>query len=68
MYDLKYIYNLQTVLTYWVSTNFISLGQTGLLRIPYVRKKFNMPTINPQTSSKIAKSKKGFVKEFKECE
>jgi len=67
MYDLKYMSNLQTVLTYWVSTNFISLGQTGLLKIPYVRKKLNMPIIN-QASSKVAKSKKGFVKEFKECE
>ncbi|XP_012225133.1 mitochondrial inner membrane protein OXA1L [Linepithema humile] len=53
------------ILTYWVSTNFISLIQTGVLKIPYVRKALKMPVLvrhKPVPSV----SKKNFIEEFKE--
>ncbi|XP_011877681.1 PREDICTED: mitochondrial inner membrane protein OXA1L [Vollenhovia emeryi] len=53
-----------TILTYWVATNVISLGQAGLLRIPYVKKALKMPDMKVNMSA--VKSKKTFIQEFKE--
>jgi len=51
---------------YWVSTNFISLAQTGLLKIPYIREALKMPIV---VKHKPASGKKeNFIDEFKECE
>lgn len=55
---------LQAILTYWVSTNFISLAQTGLLKIPSIRKALDMPVRIKHTT---VKSNKKFVEEFRNC-
>jgi len=60
------IYYLQAILTYWVSTNFISLAQTGLLKIPYIRNALKMPIAVKH--KRKAGSAKNFVEEVKECE
>lgn len=52
------------ILTYWVSTNFISLAQTGLLKIPSIRNALNMPVRIKHATS--VKSNKKFVEEFRE--
>jgi len=54
-----------TILTYWVSTNIISLLQTGILKIPRVRKALNMP-VQIRHNAPLPNSNKGFVKELKE--
>lgn len=53
------------VLTYWVSTNFISLTQASLLKIPYIRKALDMPIAIKHTSPTSGSNKK-FVEEFRE--
>lgn len=56
------------ILTYWVSTNFISLVQTSLLKIPYIRKALDMPIAIKHGSSTPGSSlkKKKFIEEFRE--
>ncbi|EFN71509.1 Mitochondrial inner membrane protein OXA1L [Camponotus floridanus] len=54
------------ILTYWVSTNFVSLVQTGILKVPYVRKTLDMPTRIKHKSAADGK-KKNFTKEFQEA-
>ncbi|XP_014481852.1 PREDICTED: mitochondrial inner membrane protein OXA1L [Dinoponera quadriceps] len=51
------------ILTYWMSTNFVSLIQTGILKIPKVRKVLNMPTVIRHAPKPT--SEKSFVEEFK---
>ncbi|XP_071557693.1 mitochondrial inner membrane protein OXA1L [Temnothorax nylanderi] len=59
------IYFPGTVVTYWVTTNLVSLLQTGVLKIPRVRKALNIPVLIKRNAT-AAKSKKGFVQEVKE--
>ncbi|EZA54730.1 Mitochondrial inner membrane protein OXA1L [Ooceraea biroi] len=56
-----------TIVTYWLSTNVISLAQAHFLKIPYIRKKLNMPILNTKTAAEVKKSDKGFIAEFKEA-
>lgn len=60
------LYYLQAILTYWASANFISLIQTGLLKVPYIRKALDMP-IRIKHASPVAGSNRNFVEEFREC-
>ncbi|KMQ94442.1 mitochondrial inner membrane protein oxa1l [Lasius niger] len=53
------------ILTYWASANFISLIQTGLLKVPYIRKALDMP-IRIKHASPVAGSNRNFVEEFRE--
>lgn len=68
----KYIfsYYLQAIVTYWVSTNFVSLVQTSMLKIPYIRKALDMPTsikhASPMPGSSL--KNKNFTEEFRESE
>uniref|UniRef100_A0A665V803 Membrane insertase YidC/Oxa/ALB C-terminal domain-containing protein n=1 Tax=Echeneis naucrates TaxID=173247 RepID=A0A665V803_ECHNA len=55
------------VFTYWLTSNFFSLGQVALLRHPLVRKKLNIPerikhpeSTLPQSDGFIASVKKGW--------
>ncbi|KAL6254671.1 hypothetical protein P5V15_013978 [Pogonomyrmex californicus] len=54
-----------TILTYWVSTNIISLLQTSILKTPYVRKTLNMPVLIKHDAP-ASRNKKGFIEDFKE--
>ncbi|XP_060656042.1 mitochondrial inner membrane protein OXA1L [Drosophila nasuta] len=55
------------ILTYWACSNFISLGQVALLRIPSVRDYFKIDKmITHAPGSLPAKKKKGFVGGMKE--
>ncbi|KAH8365829.1 hypothetical protein KR093_005210, partial [Drosophila rubida] len=55
------------ILTYWACSNFISLGQVALLRIPAVRDYFKIDKIVTHAPSALpAKNKKGFVGGMKE--
>ncbi|XP_015608293.1 mitochondrial inner membrane protein OXA1L [Cephus cinctus] len=53
------------ILCYWVSTNFISLIQVGILKIPKVRNYFKIDAMITHDKSKLP-ANKGFVKGFKE--
>ncbi|XP_020285217.1 mitochondrial inner membrane protein OXA1L [Pseudomyrmex gracilis] len=53
------------ILLYWASTNTISLMQTGLLKIPHVRKALNMPTIVRRVEP--VRSNKNFREEVREA-
>ncbi|XP_077994926.1 mitochondrial inner membrane protein OXA1L-like [Glandiceps talaboti] len=44
------------VFTYWCASNFITLGQVGLLRIPKFRKYFNIPDKVRQNPDDVKKS------------
>ncbi|EFN79417.1 Mitochondrial inner membrane protein OXA1L [Harpegnathos saltator] len=61
---LPFILNFPgAILTYWASTNFMSLIQTSLLKIPYLRKVFNIPVIIHHASKP---GNKKFTQELKE--
>merc|ERR1719228_2175409 len=53
---------------YWTTTNFISLSQAQMLKIPVLRKKLNIPLIieQPKPKVKAASSKKGFIESTRE--
>jgi len=53
------------VCLYWASTNFISLGQVMFLKIPRVRKYFNIDE-KKEIKNEGKKKKKGVIGEFKE--
>ncbi|XP_012280584.1 mitochondrial inner membrane protein OXA1L [Orussus abietinus] len=54
------------ILCYWVSSNFISLAQVGLLRIPKVRKYFNIEPLMALNKDDLPISKKSFKEGFRE--
>lgn len=54
------------ILTYWACSNFISLGQVALLRIPSVRDYFKIEKMLTHAPSALP-PKKGFVGGMKEC-
>lgn len=49
------------ILVYWCSTNFISLAQVGLLKIPAVRDYFKIPPLLKHKPENLPIQKKGFV-------
>lgn len=55
------------ILTYWACSNFISLGQVALLRIPSVRDYFKIDKMIAHAPSSLPTKKKGFVGGMKEC-
>lgn len=54
------------ILVYWCSSNFISLGQVGLLKIPAVREYFKIPKLLKHSSENLPMKKKGFVEGAKD--
>lgn len=49
------------ILVYWVSSNFISLIQVGLLKVPAVREYFKIPKLLKHSPDNLPMKKKGFV-------
>lgn len=54
------------ILTYWACSNFISLGQVAMLRIPAVRDYFKIDKMVIHKPDNLPIKKKGFVKGMKE--
>lgn len=54
------------ILCYWVSSNFISLAQVGILRLPKVRDYFHIDPLIKHDPLILAKPK-GFREGLKEC-
>uniref|UniRef100_W8BGV9 Mitochondrial inner membrane protein OXA1L n=1 Tax=Ceratitis capitata TaxID=7213 RepID=W8BGV9_CERCA len=54
------------ILTYWACSNFISLGQVAMLRIPAVRDYFKIDRMVIHKPDNLPIKKKGFVKGMKE--
>lgn len=54
------------VLVYWVSTNFISLVQVAVLRVPKVRNYFNIEQLVKIDKTTLPMQQKGFVGGMKE--
>ncbi|XP_039965758.1 mitochondrial inner membrane protein OXA1L [Bactrocera tryoni] len=54
------------ILTYWACSNFISLGQVAILRIPAVRDYFKIDRMVIHKPDNLPIKKKGFVKGMKE--
>ncbi|XP_030385243.1 mitochondrial inner membrane protein OXA1L [Scaptodrosophila lebanonensis] len=54
------------ILTYWACSNFISLGQVAVLRIPTVRDYFKIEKMLVHQPSALPAKKKGFVGGMKE--
>lgn len=55
------------ILCYWVSSNFISLVQVGILRMPKVRDFFHIDPLMKHDPSNLAIKPKGFREGIKEC-
>lgn len=54
------------LLCYWVTSNVFTLCQVGVLRIPAVRKRLNIPVLVKHQKSELTLSKKGFIEGVKE--
>ncbi|XP_041980518.1 mitochondrial inner membrane protein OXA1L [Aricia agestis] len=54
------------ILVYWCSTNFISLCQVGVLKIPAVRDALKIPKLVTHNPENLPMKKKGFVEGAKE--
>ncbi|KAJ6641722.1 Mitochondrial inner membrane protein OXA1L [Pseudolycoriella hygida] len=54
------------ILCYWVCSNFISLIQVGVLRVPAVRDFFKIEKLITYSPDSLPMKKKGFVEGFKE--
>lgn len=54
------------ILCYWCSSNFISLVQVGVLKIPAVRDYFKIPQLIKHSPDSLPVKKKGFVDGAKE--
>nr|CAD7202441.1 unnamed protein product [Timema douglasi] len=64
---LPFIINFPgAILCYWVSTNFISLGQVAFLRIPAVRQYFKIEPLVTHTADSLPVKPKGFVTGLKD--
>lgn len=57
----------QAICVYWMSTNFVSLCQVTFLKVPAVRKYFEIPEKNVHVKTEMKKTRKGIVKDFKSC-
>lgn len=49
------------ILVYWCSSNFISLIQVGLLKVPAVRDYFKIPKLMKHAPDNLPMKKKGFI-------
>lgn len=49
------------ILVYWCSSNFISLAQVGVLKLPAVREYFKIPKLLKHNPASLPIKKKGFV-------
>lgn len=49
------------ILVYWTSSNFISLIQVGILKIPAVREYFKIPALIRHNADNLPMKKKGFI-------
>ncbi|XP_055378658.1 mitochondrial inner membrane protein OXA1L [Condylostylus longicornis] len=54
------------ILCYWASSNFISLCQVAVLRVPAVREHFKIEKLITHTADALPKKNKGFVAGMKE--
>ncbi|XP_053611858.1 mitochondrial inner membrane protein OXA1L [Plodia interpunctella] len=54
------------ILVYWCSSNFISLAQVGLLKVPAVRDYFKIPKLLAHNTENLPMKKKGFVEGAKD--
>lgn len=54
------------ILCYWCSSNFISLLQVGVLKVPAVRDYFKIPKLLKHSSDNLPIKKKGFVEGAKD--
>ncbi|CAG9566040.1 unnamed protein product [Danaus chrysippus] len=54
------------ILVYWCSTNFISLLQVAVLKLPGVREYFKIPKLIKHNAESLPMKKKGFVEGAKE--
>ncbi|XP_059614861.1 mitochondrial inner membrane protein OXA1L [Phlebotomus argentipes] len=54
------------ILTYWCCSNFISLVQVGVLKIPKVRKYFNIDPLVTHQPDALPMKKKGFTEGIRE--
>ncbi|CAG4943660.1 unnamed protein product [Parnassius apollo] len=54
------------ILVYWCSSNFISLLQVGLLKLPAVRDYFKIPRLVKHTPDNLPIKKKGFIEGAKD--
>ncbi|CAK1580969.1 unnamed protein product [Parnassius mnemosyne] len=54
------------ILVYWCSSNFISLLQVGILKLPAVRDYFKIPRLIKHTPENLPIKKKGFVEGAKD--
>lgn len=55
------------ILCYWVSSNFISLLQVGVLRMPGVREFFNIEPLIKHNPNNLPMKSKGFKQGLKDC-
>lgn len=55
------------ILCYWVSSNFISLLQVSVLRMPVVRDYFNIEPLIKHNPENLPIKKKGFTEGLQEC-
>lgn len=55
------------ILCYWVSSNFISLLQVGILRMPGVREFFNIEPLIKHNPNNLPLKSKGFKQGLKDC-
>ncbi|XP_026683093.1 mitochondrial inner membrane protein OXA1L-like [Diaphorina citri] len=55
------------ILLYWTTSNFMSLIQVSILKVPAVRNYFKIPLRNALPAPVEKKSSKGFVGDIKEC-
>jgi len=62
-----YFVNLQAILVYWASSNFVSLLQVGFLRIPSVRDFFKIEKMISHTPDSLPVKPKGFMEGIREC-
>lgn len=55
------------ILCYWVSSNFISLAQVGILRLPGVRDFFKIEPLIKHKPENLPIKKKGFREGLQDC-
>lgn len=55
----------QAVCLYWTTTNFVSLGQVAFLKVPAVRRYFEIPEKKAGVKASMKKSGKGVVNDIK---
>lgn len=57
----------QALLVYWTTSNFVTLTQVAILRIPAVREYFKIEKKIKHDAGKLPIKDKGFVRNIKDC-